>query len=211
MEAAGPARPFGDLLERSSDAVFVVGPGFRIVWWGFRAEEMLGIPAARVVGRRCFDVFAGSVAEGATLCGVDCPVARALRHGRTVPSFCIELCVSGKRRQSLTLGFLVDASGEFLAHILREQNPTSVSSWQDSDDCVESAKLSDLTRRQRQVLDLILAGATSMQIARILGVTHATARNHVQNLLNALGVHTRLEAALLAERTNVHGHRRNDL
>jgi hypothetical protein len=57
-------------------------------------------------------------------------------------------CASGKQRQGLTLGFLVDASGEFLAHILREQNPMSVSSWQDSDDCVGSGKLSDLTRRR---------------------------------------------------------------
>jgi DNA-binding CsgD family transcriptional regulator len=55
-----------------------------------------------------------------------------------------------------------------------------------------------LTTRERQVLALLGEGLSSKQIARRLTITDATARNHIQNVLNKLGVHSRLEAALYA-------------
>jgi len=206
VAAISGAPRFGEFLGRSSDAVFVVGPGFRIVWWGPRAEQLLGVPATRVVGRRCFDLFAGSLAMGRNICGPTCWVAQALRRGQTVPAFCMDLCLAGGEQRPFTLGFLVDESGEFLAHIFRERQPTgSLPAEQPSfaTDPAPSpggAEIARLTRRQQQVLQLIMSGATSLEVAQSLGVTHATARNHVQNLLVTLGVHSRLEAALLAQR-----------
>jgi DNA-binding CsgD family transcriptional regulator len=197
---------FGAILGRSSDAVFVVGPGFRIVEWGPRAERLLRVPATRAVGRRCFDLFAGSQAMGRNICGPTCWAARALRHGQTVPAFCMDLCLAGGERRALTLGFVVDDSGEFLAHIFRERQPAGSLPAEQSSVTTDPARYrgraepASLTHRQLQVLQLIMSGATSLEVARSLGVTHATARNHVQNLLVTLGVHSRLEAALLAQR-----------
>ncbi|MFM6850862.1 MAG: response regulator transcription factor [Terrabacter sp.] len=54
-----------------------------------------------------------------------------------------------------------------------------------------------LTRREWDVLKCITQGQTTKQIAATLQIRHATARTHVQRLLAKLGVHSRLEAAVL--------------
>ena len=56
-------------------------------------------------------------------------------------------------------------------------------------------KLLRLTKREREVLALIASGTDNDAIASTLGITPETARTHVQNILNKLGVHSRLQAA----------------
>jgi DNA-binding NarL/FixJ family response regulator len=55
-----------------------------------------------------------------------------------------------------------------------------------------------LTRRQRDVLHLLAVGASTQQIAERLHLSKETVRNHVRNLLGALGAHSRLEAVAIA-------------
>jgi DNA-binding NarL/FixJ family response regulator len=57
--------------------------------------------------------------------------------------------------------------------------------------------LSKLTKREREVLGLLIEGAGTEAIARSLVISPQTARTHVQNILSKLGVHSRLEAAAL--------------
>lgn len=59
---------------------------------------------------------------------------------------------------------------------------------------------SDLTERERDVLELIVSGATSEIIADRLGISRNTVRTHVQSVLTKLQVHSRLEAAAFAVR-----------
>ena len=58
-------------------------------------------------------------------------------------------------------------------------------------------RLSQLTRREREVLALICRGSDSRSIAEELVISPDTARTHIQNVLSKLGVHSRLEAAAL--------------
>jgi NarL family two-component system response regulator LiaR len=58
----------------------------------------------------------------------------------------------------------------------------------------DSAALSQLTPREREVLNLIARGLDNRTIAEHLGVSLATARGHVQNILEKLGVHSKLQA-----------------
>jgi two-component system, NarL family, nitrate/nitrite response regulator NarL len=55
-----------------------------------------------------------------------------------------------------------------------------------------------LTPRESQVLVHLVAGDTTTEIGRALGVAPSTARTHVQNVLIKLGVHSRLQAAAFA-------------
>ena len=55
-----------------------------------------------------------------------------------------------------------------------------------------------LTSREWEVLKALAQGESTAAMARRLGVGHATARTHVQNLLSKFGVHSRLEAVLFA-------------
>jgi DNA-binding NarL/FixJ family response regulator len=57
-----------------------------------------------------------------------------------------------------------------------------------------------LTARERQVLRLLVRGASNKEMARRLAIRSNTVRTHVQNLLAKLRVHTRLEAVTLAIR-----------
>jgi two-component system nitrate/nitrite response regulator NarL len=59
-----------------------------------------------------------------------------------------------------------------------------------------------LTSREKEVLGHIAEGERTRQIARSLGISEATVRTHVQNMLSKLGVHSRLEAAIVAAQTD---------
>jgi PAS domain S-box-containing protein len=58
----------------------------------------------------------------------------------------------------------------------------------------------DLTPRQAEVLRLLAEGRSTHQIADELHLTTTTVRNHIRNLLRALGVHSRIEAVAAARR-----------
>jgi two-component system nitrate/nitrite response regulator NarL len=59
---------------------------------------------------------------------------------------------------------------------------------------------SPLTPRQQQVLELLVRGQSTPQIAASLHLTPATIRNHIRDLLRALGTHSRVEAIAEARR-----------
>lgn len=56
----------------------------------------------------------------------------------------------------------------------------------------------DLTRREKQVLALIVEGLSNEEIADQLVISHATARHHVSACISKLGVKNRTQAASLA-------------
>jgi DNA-binding CsgD family transcriptional regulator/PAS domain-containing protein len=57
-----------------------------------------------------------------------------------------------------------------------------------------------LTARQREVLHWMASGLQNKEIAEKIGVSLATLRNHTHNILETLGVHSKLEAVSLAFR-----------
>ncbi|MBD0383141.1 response regulator [Paenibacillus sedimenti] len=62
-----------------------------------------------------------------------------------------------------------------------------------------------LTDREREVLELITRGASNADIARKLGLTLKTVRNHVSNILNKLQVVDRAQAIMLAREAGLGG------
>jgi DNA-binding NarL/FixJ family response regulator len=60
-----------------------------------------------------------------------------------------------------------------------------------------------LTPRQAEVLRLLERGHSTDQIARELHLSLETVRNHICDLLRALGVHTRIEAVALARHSDL--------
>lgn len=61
----------------------------------------------------------------------------------------------------------------------------------------QTASIDSLTARELEVLDRIERGLSNKQIANDLGIELSTAKNHVHNLLDKLGVRRRGEAAAL--------------
>ncbi len=61
----------------------------------------------------------------------------------------------------------------------------------------------ELTPREVEVLDVLSQGSSNSDIARELGISVNTVRNHVQNILTKLGVHSKLEALAVAVREGI--------
>lgn len=64
----------------------------------------------------------------------------------------------------------------------------------------DAARLERLTPREREILDLVVSGATNKAIARVLGISPGTVKVHVERVIGKLGVSDRTGAAVLATR-----------
>ena len=60
--------------------------------------------------------------------------------------------------------------------------------------------LARLTERELEVLRALSTGASTMEIARGLGITTKTLRNHISNTYHKLGIYDRAQAVILAVR-----------
>lgn len=75
---------------------------------------------------------------------------------------------------------------------------TSVAGGRSIEEQSALLRADQLTRRERQVLRLLVQGASSEEISSHLGVSPHTVRTHVQNVLTKLQVKSRLGAAAFA-------------
>jgi two-component system, NarL family, nitrate/nitrite response regulator NarL len=60
--------------------------------------------------------------------------------------------------------------------------------------------LQTLTPRERQVLQRIVVGQSTGQMAREMDIAMSTLRSHIGSVLNKLGAHSRVQAAAIASR-----------
>jgi len=64
----------------------------------------------------------------------------------------------------------------------------------------ESQQFEGLTKRERQIVSLLVDGMSNKQIARSLCIEVSTVKNHVHNVLVKLGVKSRTQAVSLLQR-----------
>lgn len=62
----------------------------------------------------------------------------------------------------------------------------------------DPSPFSDLTPRESEILGLLAEGQSNKAIARNLGISDGTVKLHVKAILRKLGVHSRVEAAVIA-------------
>ena len=67
-----------------------------------------------------------------------------------------------------------------------------------------------LTEREREVLVMLVEGASTDDIARDMVISPQTVRTHVQRILPKLGVHSRLEAVVLVREKALFQHLKSD-
>jgi DNA-binding NarL/FixJ family response regulator len=66
-------------------------------------------------------------------------------------------------------------------------------------------ELSDLTERERELLDNIARGLTNAEIAERLEISEKTVRNHISSIFSKLGVAHRAQAIVMARKAGL-GH-----
>jgi two-component system, NarL family, nitrate/nitrite response regulator NarL len=75
----------------------------------------------------------------------------------------------------------------------------------------ESTPFDELTPRESEILGLLAEGQSNKVIARNLGISDGTVKLHVKAILRKLGVHSRVEAAVIAVEQGMRSERDLDM
>jgi PAS domain S-box-containing protein len=197
-------------LARAGDGAFVIGGDGRIVLWNRTAERVLGYTAREVVGRPCCDVFVGVDDDGNRLCYQGCHVQNLVKLGDPIQSFDMHTRSKAGKPVWINVSILATPpngrSGPLTVHLFRDVTATKELltlvherlAGPPNGERPEAA--SALTRREVEVLRLMMQGLNTAAAAEKLHVSPATVRNHVQNIFGKLGVHSRLEAVAYASK-----------
>ena len=197
-----------DFLTRTADGVLGVDAQGRIALWNEAAEKILGYSAREVVGKPCCEILEGRDPAGNRVCHPACHVLTMVKQGEPVQNYDMEtrtkagkpiwlnvsiLVIPGSRPGlEVTVNLFRDVTYlQRLKELIRER--AAVPALPASDDGTP-----ELTRRELQILRLIAEGLRSEAIAEKLCISEATVRNHVQNILAKLEVHSRLQAVAVA-------------
>jgi two-component system nitrate/nitrite response regulator NarL len=120
----------------------------------------------------------------------------------------VEAGASGVLHKSAGLHDIVDAvrrmkAGEVLLSPNQVIEMLRVVSRKRQEEHEARRSIERLTRREKEVLQALAEGLDSKQIAAKLHITFETERTHMVNILNKLGVHSRLQALVFAVRYGV--------
>ncbi len=207
----------------TGDGVFAVDANQRIILWNEAAERLLGYRAQEVLGMHCHEVLAGRDRTGKVSCGPNCFLFSTARKGKAVKNY--DLLTRTKTRRGIWVNVSViglpsdEADSSAVVYIFRDvtrqihaerlvetiHSTLTGTPWPGEGvegPAEDSNPLQVLTARQLEVLTLISHGAGSQAIAEKLSIRPATVRNLTQKILAKLGVHSKLEAVVLALRHN---------
>ncbi len=203
---------------RTGDGVFAVDDEQHIIFWNQGAEAILGYAPEEVMGKRCFLLIQGLDESGQLSCIQDCPILCGARQGKLSPGQNLQVRAKDGflRWLSVTHTFVgpLDNHPGAVVHIFRDATPeieakrllgslakqlSGYGTTQGGEEAGYSPP-TELTAREKQVLELLAQGEGTSSVAKTLTISNTTARNHIQNILAKLGVHTRLEAVAYALR-----------
>ena len=186
--------PLIEALATTATGAFVTDGGGRIVLWNGAAEAMLGYSEADALGRPVGALLRG---DGAN---------RPVDSTSAEPAPLFDMLVHGKAGTDIWIGVLAlklahARTGTCLVvHLFRDISLLKSSDAAAPNGATANGAAAPLTRREREILKLMGDGLNTAAMARRLHLSRATIRNHVQNILLKLDVHSRLEAVALGRR-----------
>jgi len=205
-------RSLFDSLVHSPDPVFATDRRLRLIFWNPSCERLLGYSEDEIAGAGCATALEGCDAFGNRYCSEHCPVTAMAARGETIRHFGLRLRARDGRVVPMDVSVLhlaVRPPDHFvLAHILSPVDTSArpgtaeaappprpmLVSVRESPD----ARARRLTAREVEVLGMLAAGRSAPEIGGRLNISVLTARNHIQNILDKLEVHSKAEAVAFA-------------
>lgn len=170
----------------------------RILSWGAEAQGLFGYPAAETLGLRLQDVLDGRDVFGNRLCRGGCWLRDTFQAGEPVQRFEIDVRHAAGRRIRVVVDAEKNGADGWTYHFLPDRRRSASPRSEPRTESTAAGPGPVLTQRQLVVLRLLARGAETTEIARELGISATTVRNHVQHVLDKLGAHNRLQAVSLA-------------
>ena len=203
------------LLEGTADAAFVVTVEGEICFWNAAAGRLFGYKADDVLNKTCYGVLQGKGALGTVVCTGECSVQHCAAHGKPIPAFDLEVATRSGRRIWVSVSTIVFEDSRLhrrlIAHLARDisdrkEVEQSFSKMIELSKEVISvgdgraglAPIESLSEQEERILKLFASAKNSGQVAKELGITLPTLRNHLHAVNQKLRTHNRLEAVLHA-------------
>lgn len=211
-----------EVISRAGTPAFATDENGYITVWNKRAEELLGYAAPSVLGRSCHEILCGVDLFGNQFCSQQCALACMAERGEPVRHF--EMDIRAESGEMIPTGFSIvvlpgPRAGQyamihFMERVDRQHEVDTLISriltGRHASHLPETTvhgaaeePQPQLTSREIQVLRLLAEGTSTEDIATSLFISVPTTRNHVQNILRKLHVHSKLEAVSLAIRTHL--------
>ena len=208
------------MLDGAADGAFVINENQQLVYWNQAAQDILGHSPPDVIQKNCYEILRGQSDDGHPICRYHCKVASTALQGKRVTNFDARIHTKAGELCWVNVStFTIPATGNgevyFIVHIFRDvtqnkQNERFIDQVLNAAANLQTHSAQppvaddtpspppELTDREREVLALLADGSSTAEIAKSLSISPATARNHIQNILHKLQVHSRLEAVSYA-------------
>ena len=202
-------------LENTADAVFAVRETGEICFWNHAAEALFGHPADEVLGKTCSDILHGIGALGTDVCHEGCAALRCAKPASHIPNFDLNVTTRSEERIWVNLSsisYLNRRTGRsLLVHLVRDISAQKkreevfyrmiaiskeVANLQDT--VAGTAPMAPLSSQELEILKLFAVGTSAPKIAKALGISPQTLRNHLHHINQKLRTHNRLEAVMHA-------------
>lgn len=208
------------LLDSAADGAFAIDENHCIIYWNRAAQALLGFSAEEVIGRPCHEIIRGRDDDDRSWCRANCYVTARVQSGKGVKTF--DTCArtrSGEPRwinvsilslnqaegfpSTLIVHLFRDATQQksqeqFAQQVMRAARALQVERAPASRKPYRPRHIEGLTERELEVLTLLARGRSTREIADELSISVSTTRNHIQNILHKLQVHSRTAAVAYA-------------
>lgn len=202
--------PF-DLLGGTADAAFTVTDQGEICSWNKAAERIFGFGKAEALQKGCQSLLQGRGPLGSQVWGDNCSIRNCVAWRLEIPNFDLEVKIRSGRRMWASVSILVYENPRnhrrLVVHfghditerkkneeLLRKMTNLSRQLASIPDVTARLVPLSSLSEQEREILQKFSVGNNSTDIARKLGITLQTLRNHLHHINQKLHTHNRLEA-----------------
>lgn len=197
------------------DAAFVIRDSGEICFWNHCAETLFGFPSEEAFGKRCSTVLHGVGALGTEVCHDQCSAFQCARKGVHIPSFDMNVTTRSGERIWINVSSIVfpnrRTGHSLLVHLARDISSQKLREERFNrivavsreiatlgDAVTGAAPVAPLSVHELEIFRMFAAGSTASRIAKTLGISPQTLRNHLHHINQKLRTHNRLEAVMHA-------------
>jgi len=188
----------------TGDTAFAVDRKGVIIQWNTAAEKTFGYPATEALQQKCWKLLCGKDTYSNKYCCKFCPLREMAFKHQEVNSFEASFKTASAIRKQFSISCVTvfdESDNGMLLHVCRPLKETGESRYKEVTKRPAANNPGvNLSPRETEILTLLADEKSTREMAAIMGISPATVRNHIFNVLRKLRVHKRLEAVMSGKR-----------